>query len=161
MEMLTGQALGDALKRAIELKGASQQRVATDFGVRQSSVAGWIKSGRIAKRHLVKLVHYFGDVVGPEHWGLPPTWAAELSPEAMALASLLDQFEPAERLRIVPVLVALLGQLRRHPGASVAFTLIAAPPPSPHPTPPPPAGADGAATPAPTVVPIRPPAPHR
>jgi predicted XRE-type DNA-binding protein len=164
MEMLTGQALGEALRAAIARKGVSQQQVADAFGVGQSSVAGWLKSGRIGKRHLVKLVSYFADVVGPEHWGLPAAWS-ELAPEAMAVAQLLDRFAPAERERIVPVLVALLGQLRRHPGASVAFTLIASGvPPAPLLDPPPPApppGADGAATPAPTVVPIRPPAPHR
>lgn len=75
--MLSGPALGAALRSAIGLKKVTQSQVAEEFGVKQSSVAEWLRFGRIHKRHLPKLVAYFSDVVGPSHWGLPPAWHAE------------------------------------------------------------------------------------
>jgi hypothetical protein len=73
--MLQGKALGAALKGAIDKKKVSQLKVAQTFGVQQPSVSEWIRYGRIAKKHLNKLVEYFSDVVGPEHWGLPASGA--------------------------------------------------------------------------------------
>lgn len=73
--MLTGKALGKAIATAIDRKIAagvikSKTDVANDFGVRPSSVHGWIKTGAISKDKLQKLWDYFADVAGPEHWGL-------------------------------------------------------------------------------------------
>lgn len=68
--MLSGTELGQALARAITLKGVKQQQVADAFGVRQASVSEWIKTGRIAKRHIDMLLSYFHDVAGPDHWGI-------------------------------------------------------------------------------------------
>lgn len=73
--MYTGKQLGDALKAAMLLKEVQQGDVAAAFGVKQPSVSEWLKFGRIHKRHLTTLVEYFGDVVGPEHWGMPSSWA--------------------------------------------------------------------------------------
>ena len=74
--MLTGTKLGDALGDAIKKKGLTQQQVADEFGIRQSSVSEWVRFGRIGKQHIPHLVAFFGDQVGPEHWGLPPGWKA-------------------------------------------------------------------------------------
>lgn len=68
--MLTGEKLGKAIKTAITRKGITQADLARAFGVRPASVSGWIKYGRINKPHLVALIEYFSDVVGPDHWGL-------------------------------------------------------------------------------------------
>lgn len=85
--------LANALKSAIAKKGVTQKAVADHFGVQQPSVADWLAHGRISKKHIEKLVAYFSDVVGPDHWGLPATWAPgsmpppnppPFSPETMA-----------------------------------------------------------------------------
>lgn len=68
--MLTGQKLGEALASAIQMKGVSKADVARAFGVKPPSVQGWLKNGRISKEHIEKLLTYFSDVVGPEHWGI-------------------------------------------------------------------------------------------
>ena len=68
--MLTGQALGEALEKAIALKGVSKAQLARDFGVRGPSVHDWIANGRIGKRHIDKLIAYFADVVPASHWGI-------------------------------------------------------------------------------------------
>lgn len=70
--MLTGPELGAALKAAMQLKGGmSQTALANEFGVRQPSVSEWIKFGRISKSHIPKLIEFFSDVAGPDHWGIP------------------------------------------------------------------------------------------
>ena len=77
--MHSGETLGKALAEAMRLKGEraskklTQQAVATAFDVAQSSVAEWIKYGRIDKKHIPQLLDYFKDVAGPAHWGLPFT----------------------------------------------------------------------------------------
>lgn len=72
--MLERQELGRALRVAMRLKGVKQWQLAKDFGVTQPSVSEWVKDGRIAKRHLNKLVAYFLEQVQPSHWGLPNSW---------------------------------------------------------------------------------------
>lgn len=69
--MLTGKPLGDAVAEAIRLKGVSKAAVARHFGIKGPSVYDWINHGRIGKQHLMEMVAYFSDVVGPEHWGMP------------------------------------------------------------------------------------------
>lgn len=64
--------MGAAIEQAIELKKITVANLADRFGVRRPSVYGWIRSGRIDKGKLPELYAYFADVVGPEHWGLPP-----------------------------------------------------------------------------------------
>jgi hypothetical protein len=68
--MYTGEKLGEAIKTAMKLKDVTQSEVADKFGVRQPSVAGWIKSGRIGKKHIDDLIEYFSDVVPPSHFGI-------------------------------------------------------------------------------------------
>jgi transcriptional regulator with XRE-family HTH domain len=110
--MHTGPSLGAALRAAIKLKGVTQAEVAEAFNVRQPSVAEWIRHGRIAKKHLPRLVDYFSDRVGPEHWGLPPEWRS-LSKEAFELAERFDARlkTPAARKRGFAVCVAALDKL--------------------------------------------------
>lgn len=69
--MLSGEELGAALKAAMKLKGVGATEVAQAFGVTQPSVSGWVKDGRIHKKHIPTLIDYFADKVGPDHWGLP------------------------------------------------------------------------------------------
>jgi len=64
------ETLGKALSDAMERKGVGPTEVAHHFGVKPPSVTDWKTTGRIAKKHIEKLVEYFSDVVGPEHWGL-------------------------------------------------------------------------------------------
>lgn len=68
--MYTGEKLGEAIKTAMKLKDVTQSEVADKFGVRQPSVSGWIKSGRIGKKHIDDLIEYFSDVVPPSHFGI-------------------------------------------------------------------------------------------
>lgn len=68
--MYTGEKLGDAIRRAMQLKDVTQSQVAEKFGVKQPSVAGWIKNGRIGKQHIDDLIEYFSDVVPPSHFGI-------------------------------------------------------------------------------------------
>lgn len=71
--MLSGAELGMAIAAAMELKRVGPTEVAREFGIKQPSVSEWKTHGRIAKRHIPKLLSYFGDVCGPDHWGLPFT----------------------------------------------------------------------------------------
>ena len=68
--MYTGEKLGEAIKTAMKLKDVTQSEVADKFGVRQPSVSGWIKSGRVGKKHIDDLIEYFSDVVPPSHFGI-------------------------------------------------------------------------------------------
>ncbi|MDF3837119.1 hypothetical protein P3W85_29810 [Cupriavidus basilensis] len=68
--MLTGPELGAAIASAIKLKKVKKIDVAREFDVKPPSVQDWVKFGRISKAHLPRLFAYFGDVVGPDHWGL-------------------------------------------------------------------------------------------
>lgn len=74
--MLTGKDLGAAIRAAITKKGVTQKAVADAFGVKPPSIQDWINKGTISKDKLPMLWSYFGDVVGPEHWGLqdPTLW---------------------------------------------------------------------------------------
>ena len=70
MEMLAGRELGEALTRAMAIKGIGPSALARHFNVTPSSVGDWRRRGCIHKRHLGPLVAYFADVVPPSHWGL-------------------------------------------------------------------------------------------
>jgi phage repressor protein C with HTH and peptisase S24 domain len=77
--MYTGERLGLALQEAMAKKGVTQDVVAKEFSVSQPSVSEWRRLGRISKKHIPRLVSWFSDVVGPEHWGLPAAWADNAS----------------------------------------------------------------------------------
>ena len=68
--MYTGEKLGIAIREAIKRKGVNQKTVAEVFDVKQPSVSGWIKHGRVSKEHIDKLIEYFSDVVPPSHFGI-------------------------------------------------------------------------------------------
>jgi hypothetical protein len=68
--MLEGKELGAAIASAMEKKNVGPTVVAAAFGVKPPSVSDWKTRGCVKKNHLPKLIAYFSDVVGPEHWGL-------------------------------------------------------------------------------------------
>lgn len=68
--MYSGKQLGEAIQIAIEKKGVKKSEVARVFGIKQPSLSDWIKSGRIGKQHIQKLLEYFSDVVEPSHFGI-------------------------------------------------------------------------------------------
>lgn len=68
--MYSGEKLGQALSEAIIKKGVRKADVARAFGIKQPSLSDWIKSGRIGKQHIDKLIEYFSDVVPPSHFGI-------------------------------------------------------------------------------------------
>ena len=69
--MLSGPELGKAIAKAMEEMHVNQKQVAAAFHVSQPSVSEWLKHGRVAKKHIPKLIDYFSKVVGPDYWGLP------------------------------------------------------------------------------------------
>lgn len=83
--MLNGKELGDAIRRAIQLKMdagelSHKKDVAEHFGVKPPSIHDWIKKGSISKDKLPELFRYFSSVAGPEHWGLKDSeWPVGLS----------------------------------------------------------------------------------
>lgn len=68
--MLTGKALGEAIKLALAKATLSQADVAREFKIKPPSVSGWITTGRISKPNFEKLRQLLSKSVGPEHWGL-------------------------------------------------------------------------------------------
>jgi hypothetical protein len=82
--MLTGEKLGAALVEAMRLKGVTPTQLGREFGIKTPSVYDWTKHGRVAKKHIDKLVHYFLDVVPPDHWGISVEGGMAPSPTAIA-----------------------------------------------------------------------------
>ncbi|MDI9234338.1 hypothetical protein [Limnohabitans lacus] len=68
--MLEGKELGAAITSAMEKKKVGPTVLAAAFGIKPPSVSDWKTRGCVKKNHLPKLIAYFSDVVGPEHWGL-------------------------------------------------------------------------------------------
>ncbi|MCO6504206.1 MAG: hypothetical protein J6568_02150 [Snodgrassella sp.] len=68
--MFSGKKLGEAIDVAIKLKGVRKAEVARAFSIKPPSVTSWIKTGRVNKTHIDKLISYFADVVAPEHFGI-------------------------------------------------------------------------------------------
>lgn len=68
--MFSGKKLGEAIDAAIKLKGVRKADVARAFAIKPPSVTSWIKTGRVNKTHIDKLISYFADVVTPEHFGI-------------------------------------------------------------------------------------------
>lgn len=85
--MLTGQALGAAIEKALAAKGLSKTDAARRYGVRNASVTGWIKTGRIATDKLLDIMDFCSDVLGPEHWGLD-RWPGRSRPLSKSLPPL-------------------------------------------------------------------------
>lgn len=77
--MLTGKALGEAIRTALEKKELSKADIARLFRIKPPSVSGWIKTGRISKPNFEKLRELLSDKVGPEHWGLSAPQAEDVN----------------------------------------------------------------------------------
>lgn len=56
----TPEHIGDRLRREMEKRPMTPTEVAAVFGVKNPSVYDWMKFGRIAKKHIPKLVEVFG-----------------------------------------------------------------------------------------------------
>ncbi len=123
--MLEGKELGAAITSAMDKKNVGPTVLAAVFGIKPPSVSDWKTRGCVKKNHLPKLIAYFSDVVGPEHWGLrssenpfaAPSNAQELSPNYLlphpgnnykvaleTLAAGLSELDMAGRERIAPML---------------------------------------------------------
>lgn len=88
--MLAGEALGQALVRAMEKKGVGPSALARQFEVTPSSIGDWRKRGCIHKRHLGRLVAFFADVVPPSHWGIEPGSASQAAPPVVGTRMMMD-----------------------------------------------------------------------
>lgn len=56
----TPEHIGDRLRREMDARGMTPTEVAAAFDVKNPSVYDWMKFGRIAKKHIPKLVEVFG-----------------------------------------------------------------------------------------------------
>ena len=88
--MLAGEALGQALIRAMEKKGVGPSALARQFEVTPSSIGDWRKRGCIHKRHLGRLVEFFADVVPPSHWGLKASSDPQAAPPVVGSRMMMD-----------------------------------------------------------------------
>ena len=68
--MFEGEKLGAAIKEAIAKKGIRQADLADELEVRPPAISGWIKTGKISRENMQKLITYFSDVVPPSHFGI-------------------------------------------------------------------------------------------
>lgn len=126
--MIKGKPLGAAIERAIQLKidaglARSRAAVARELGVEPNVVYGWIRTGSISKERLPDLWLYFGDVVGPDHWGIStkeldffrkrldssPSWPFELTSLEEVLSLSPQQLEKLDHI-LAGVLMGLRSQ---------------------------------------------------
>lgn len=82
MSMLEGKELGAAIAAAMEKKKVGPTVLAAAFEIKPPSVSDWKARGCVSKKHLPRLIAYFSDVVGPEHWGLNPAEALIMAPQS-------------------------------------------------------------------------------
>ena len=68
--MFEGEKLGAAIKEAIAKKGIRQADLADELEVRPPAISGWIKTGKISRENMQRLISYFSDVVPPSHFGI-------------------------------------------------------------------------------------------
>ncbi len=101
--MLTGEKLGAALATAIQMKGVSKADVARHFDVKPPSIQGWLKNGRISKTHIEKLLTYFSDVVGPDHWGITNMEMAAFGPSQASANSASAEGAEQSVVRVRPI----------------------------------------------------------
>lgn len=131
--MLSKKPLGAAIAEAMRLKGVGPTEVAAHFNVQPPSVHGWKTNGSIDKDKINKLVDYFRDVVGPEHWGLEADhfapkkgraddkkWAQDLSEAQIEMTILANdnaEHLSDEQCRTISAMIKLLA---RQPAATPA-----------------------------------------
>lgn len=104
--------IGHRLKDEMTARNLSEAEVGDLFGVKAPSVYDWIKFGRIAKKHLPRLVEVFGHSVhwwlteeelpDVEHTGLPRGWTR--------LVPILQGRSDEEIERIARALELLIGK---------------------------------------------------
>lgn len=92
--MLEGKELGAAITSAMEKKKVGPTVLAAAFEVKPPSVSDWKARGCVSKKHLPRLIAYFSDVVGPEHWGLNAAEALIMSPHYAQENTLSHQLVP-------------------------------------------------------------------
>lgn len=78
--MLEGKELGAAITTAMEKKKVGPTVLAAAFDIKPPSVSDWKARGCVSKKHLPRLIAYFSDVVGPDHWGLNAAEALVMTP---------------------------------------------------------------------------------
>lgn len=92
--MLEGKDLGAAIAAAMEKKKVGPTVLAAAFEIKPPSVSDWKARGCVSKKHLPRLIAYFSDVVGPEHWGLNPAEALIMAPLSVQEDSLSTMLTP-------------------------------------------------------------------
>jgi hypothetical protein len=92
--MLEGKELGAAISAAMEKKKVGPTILAAAFDIKPPSVSDWKARGCVSKKHLPRLIAYFSDVVGPEHWGLNAAEARVMSPHTAQETNLSYQLIP-------------------------------------------------------------------
>lgn len=126
--MLTGAALGKAIRAALEAKrkasGHSFAQMARHvFQVQPESMQGWMRTGAISKPNFEKLRRYVADVVPDTHWGsavAPLAPAPGISAEQRALlAALLDVASRTNSVGLRHLLVDAEHYAQRYPLGAV------------------------------------------
>lgn len=109
--------LGARLKRRAKEKGVPVAVIAAECHVSNAAVYQWFATGRVAKKHLVKLAQLMDwtvrDLLGAPAASLALTQHA-LSIRAKYLADLFDTMSAEEQDAVWPALLKLLG---KSPGA--------------------------------------------
>jgi hypothetical protein len=137
------QHIGQRIKLAMEAKGVGPTEVGHAFGVKAPSVNDWISTGRIHKKHLSKLVTYFGQ---PLEWWLdgnktkvaakPDHRIAEPEPHYIAerlftaddVVAIWKQLNPERQRRMITNAHDLLAaQKAETPSSTNPYAQVAAP----------------------------------
>lgn len=110
-----GDRLGERLRELIEASPYNAAEVAKACGVTRAAVYGWLKTGRVHKRHLPKLANLLRTSVdGLLNEGAPTTRTSggdvEWSFAAQKLATLFDHLPPNERQLAWPWLVHMIAR---------------------------------------------------
>ncbi|WCM21406.1 hypothetical protein NDK50_08140 [Paraburkholderia bryophila] len=87
----TPEHIGDRLRREMDRVGLTPTEVANAFGVKNPSVYDWMKFGRIAKKHIPKLVEVFGH--SAEWWITGEEASVQAAVPSMGDAALADRIK--------------------------------------------------------------------
>ena len=101
--------LGVLIHEAMIAKGVGLTAVGKHFDVKPQSVKSWINSGRVAKKHLQKLVDYFGHPLpywlGATDAKLTPEQVQARAPERLVtledIAAIWPQLNPERQRRLL------------------------------------------------------------
>lgn len=96
----TSEIIAAKLAIAIETSGVKQSAIAIACGVSKQAVQGWLKTGRIDKKHLITLAKLTGRDL--TWWLEGPTSTAAASEEGRAIAqTVISQIHNAAQLNLV------------------------------------------------------------